>query len=499
VSVLLGNGDGTFQAPAFYGSGGFFANSVAIADVNGDGHPDLIVADCGPNSATCGGPGYVGILLGDGAGNFQTAVNFPSGGIVPSWLAVADINGDGKPDVVVSLYSGLVSVLLNNTGLSSASTTTLNSSLNPSAYGQSVKFSSKVSSAAGTPTGTVIFYDGTNLLGSATLASGRAAIAVSSLAAASHLITAAYQGSSSFNASASSAHRQTVKTVTTTTSLVSSSNPASSKNRVIYTATVTSQYGGMATGTVTFQDGATALATVNVSNDQAVLTKSYTVPGLHSITATYSGDANNGGSMSSVLVESIENPSTTRVTTSSSPSFVGQPVTFTATVTSLEGAIPNGETVTFYDGSTAVGTGATAAGMATFTTSTLSAKTHTIKAVYPGDGTFKPSSETVTQVVNQYSTTTGLSSSLNPSTAGQAVTFTATVTSLGPNTPTGTVTFKTVHSNGTDAFGTATLVGGVATVTKSNFAVGTQSIIAVYDGDDESGKSTSAILIQVVN
>jgi hypothetical protein len=71
------------------------------------------------------------------------------------------------------------------------------------------------------------------------------------------------------------------------------------------------------------------------------LVSSLTVPGVHSITATYSGDLHNAGSTSAALTEYIKARSKTVVTTSGSPSFVGQSVTFTVTVTSTYGAIPD--------------------------------------------------------------------------------------------------------------------------------------------------------------
>lgn len=99
VSVLLGNGDGTFQPALNYDSGGLFTSSVAVADVNGDGKPDLLVAnDCAdPNC-----DGSVDVLLGNGDGTFQTGVSYLTGGNDAFSIAVGDVNGDGKPDLAVA-------------------------------------------------------------------------------------------------------------------------------------------------------------------------------------------------------------------------------------------------------------------------------------------------------------------------------------------------------------------------------------------------------------
>jgi VCBS repeat protein len=105
VGVLLGNGHGTFQLPATYASGGSFLNDVAVADVNGDGKPDVIAANGCANigGGFCSSEGAIGVLLGNGDGTFQTAITFPSGGFdnFNSKVAVADVNGDGRPDIVV--------------------------------------------------------------------------------------------------------------------------------------------------------------------------------------------------------------------------------------------------------------------------------------------------------------------------------------------------------------------------------------------------------------
>jgi hypothetical protein len=109
VSVLLGNGDGTFQAAAAISGG---SSGLAIADVNGDGKLDLIALGLGTCYITCT-DGSVSVLLGNGNGTFQSAVPYDSGGVSPFSVAVADVNGDGKPDLLVA-NSGNVSVLLGN-------------------------------------------------------------------------------------------------------------------------------------------------------------------------------------------------------------------------------------------------------------------------------------------------------------------------------------------------------------------------------------------------
>jgi hypothetical protein len=496
VSVLLGNGDGTFQAPLTYDSGGEKGFSVAIGDLNGDGYPDLVVTNTNSNS--------VGVLLGNGNGTFQPVITYDSGGAWDFSVAVADVNGDGKLDLVVANEAypsgtgdGVLGVLLNDSPYTpAASTTTLTSSPNPSSSTQVVTFTASVSAEAGTPTGTVEFFDGNVALGSATLTSGNALFPVSWLAAGSHSITAKYQGDGRYRGSASAPLNQVVNRLTTTTSLVSSQNPAVVTEYVTYTATIASQYGGAVTGTVVFQDGGSTIATVTIVGNRAAYSTKYSSPGTHSITATYSGDANHAGSVSATLVEQINQGflSKTVLATSGSPTFVGQPVTFTATVTSTQGIIPDGEVVTFYDGTTAIGTRVTASGVATFVTSSLAGKAHIIKAAYGGDATFEPSLGSVKQVVDKYTTTTALSSGLNPSNYGQRVTLMATVTSAGP-APTGTVIFK----SGSVTLGGGTLnASGVATLTTAKIPVGADTLTATYNGDASNAKSVSAAITQTV-
>ncbi len=105
LTVYLGNGDSTFQPGRVYAVG-LFPSAVAVADVTGDGVPDLVVAD----TADAG----VDVLLGNGDGTFQTPIYSAVGGF-PVALAVADVNGDGLADVVTANPgSNTISVLLGN-------------------------------------------------------------------------------------------------------------------------------------------------------------------------------------------------------------------------------------------------------------------------------------------------------------------------------------------------------------------------------------------------
>ena len=102
VAVLLGNGDGSFKTVHNYPTGGS-VTEIAIADLNGDGNVDLVASICGTSGQFCGsGEGIVGVLLGNGDGTFQTVQNYDSGGLVALSIRVADVNGDLKPDLLAS-------------------------------------------------------------------------------------------------------------------------------------------------------------------------------------------------------------------------------------------------------------------------------------------------------------------------------------------------------------------------------------------------------------
>jgi len=115
VTILLGNGDGTFTATSASPATGYYPYSVAVGDFNGDGKLDLAVANSCGNDPDCSSPGTVTILLGDGTGNFTATSASPATGYYPYSVAVGDLNGDGIPDLAVAnFYDNTVTILLGN-------------------------------------------------------------------------------------------------------------------------------------------------------------------------------------------------------------------------------------------------------------------------------------------------------------------------------------------------------------------------------------------------
>jgi poly(3-hydroxybutyrate) depolymerase len=187
---------------------------------------------------------------------------------------------------------------------------------------------------------------------------------------------------------------------------------------------------------------------------------------------------------------------TTTISSTPNPSTYGQAVVFTAVVTSNQGHPPDGEIITFLQGTTTLGTAPLSGGSASFTTSSLTPGSNSVKATYPGDSNFGSSkSIAVVQLVNLAPTTTTLISTPNPANSGQTVVFTATVTGrVGGNAITGNVFFY----NGAVKVGTGTVNGGVATFRTSRLPNGTDPITAVYMGSKIYGTSTSNVVSQVV-
>jgi hypothetical protein len=470
VNVLLGNGDGTFQPAQAYASGG---NSIAVADLNKDSKPDLLLV----SSA-----GTISVLLGNGDGSFQTGKTYATGGSLPVSIAVADVNQDNAPDLVITYFYGQVGVLLGNGdgtfqaarlyasggGFNARSTAVadVNGDSKPDLLVANRCVSNNDCRLGGVG---VLLGNGDGTFQTAhTYASGgegAAAIAVEDV-----------NGDGKPDL------------VVANNCLPGAAIPPCSPN---YQGAVGLLLGN---GDGTFQVMHTYSAGGNFA--VSVVVADVNSDGKPDLLVTNSCVSSNNcvtGSVGVLLAQKY--PTTTSVITSTSSSFSGQPVAFTATVSSSYGPIPDGESITFYANLMEIGTSTTENGVAIFQTSTLKAGIQNIRAVYSGDRNFKRSFGAVTQMVELYASTISLSSSPNPSTHGHTVQLTAKVSSNAPQGPTGTVTFK----QGDGVIGKATLNGGVAIFNKEFLSAGIRSLSATYDGDAQSAKSTSSPVLQVVN
>jgi hypothetical protein len=328
VSVLLGNGDGTFQAPATSTSGGVAATAVKIADVNGDGHPDLVIS----NQYQCGNcsNGEVSVLLNKGNGTFQAPIKNTSGGYAALSVAIGDVNADGRPDVIVTnlcanvniCVNGVVGVLLGN----GDGTFQLKATYSSAGYGAS-------SVAIGDLDGDKVpdlVVDNTCRNANTCTKGGVAVLAGN--------------GDGTFRA------------------------PISYKS------------GG---------EDATSVALTDLNDSGR----------LDVITSNYCASKTDCSGTVAVLLNGSLAKTTTSIASSLNPSIVNQSVTFKATIISAPD-VPDGEVVTFSQGKTILGTATTSNGSASLTTTFSKTGTFTIKASYPGDAFHKTSSGTVKQVVN---------------------------------------------------------------------------------------------------
>ena len=256
-----------------------------------------------------------------------------------------------------------------------------------------------------------------------------------------------------------------------------------------------------ATGTVTFYDGATMLATVALTGtDTASYSASTLAVGGHPVTAVYSGDANDAGSTSSILNQTV-NPDNTHValTVSNTAPVVGQKVTLKATVSVLPpGTGPATGSVTFFEGSTALGSATLSSGVASLLVPFTTAGPGSVTAVYSGNATDATSTSAGVSVsVGVDTTKTVLVVTPAAPVVGRTVTLKATVSVVAPGagTPTGSVTF---YDAGT-SIGSVALTGTTASLPMTYATSGSHSFTATYSGDTNDNTSTSAASNLTVN
>jgi hypothetical protein len=226
--------------------------------------------------------------------------------------------------------------------------------------------------------------------------------------------------------------------------------------------------------------GSTAASSFTVNSATSITATSPAGTGIVDVTVTTAGGTSPTSSADQFTF-SLPVPTVTSVSPNVGPAGGGTSVTVTGTN---------------FIGTTAVKFGTTAA--SSFTVNSATSITATSP---PGTGTVDltvttPGGTSATGSGDQFSykvaTTISLSSSLNPSSFGQPVTFSAQVTG---SSPTGAVTFL----DGSTAIGTVTLAGATTAFTTSSLATGTHSITAKYGGDGNNASSVSAVLVQTVN
>jgi hypothetical protein len=524
---------------------------VVAADVNGDGVPDLVMTD-----------GYLlSVQLGAGDGTFGVETHYLAGQGINS-ISLADLRGKGVQDIVVAnggavltnpvanggtlaantdVNTGGITVLLHTlTQVLLPVTGTVAASPEPTVYGQPFTLTATLTQPSGqaSPTGSVTFsIDGT-VVGTGTVAGGVASFTVTTAAitgnllnqiywVGAHTLSAAYSGDGNYNAATlTGSHtvtgQQSVSSITTLdqniyygqeigydfgVDAILGANPADPLN----------EYGNLDGGVLNTYIDTTLVCTIQYNLGGRCADgpfEGYQV-GSYTTYVQYDGNQYFAPSTSPMYpVTVMQDTTATGLVSSANPSTQLQPVTLTATVgASYPGALAGTVfptvvgTVQFFDGLTAIGTAAVnAQGVATLTTPALLVGSHSITACYQNSRNFMPScSPVLTQVVKvvpvPVATVALLTSSLNPSIVGQAVTFTAAVETTGaiPTTPAGSVSFY----DGTTLLQAVALnASGVATLTTATLAAGVHAVTAVYagnaSGNEPTAASTSAALQQVV-
>jgi hypothetical protein len=287
LTILLGNGDGTFTPAAMSPATGNEPTSIAVGDFNGDGILDLAVTNYGSINSD-----GVTILLGNGNGTFTSATSLATG-IQPYSIAIGDFNGDGIPDLAVANNASLnVTVMLGN-GNGTFAATQVNSQMSSNPQFVSAgdftgtgRTDLAVAVAYPNSTGNLTVLLAENQTATAT-ASG---ISVGPTATGTHLVVANYPGDSGNAASTSATTGLSAMQGTPTVNVAASANPAT-YGSVVLTATVAGS-GLTPTGTVSFlSGGSTQLGTGTLNaNGVAAFTASSLAVGSYSITAKYAGD-----------------------------------------------------------------------------------------------------------------------------------------------------------------------------------------------------------------
>jgi N-acetylneuraminic acid mutarotase len=257
--------------------------------------------------------------------------------------------------------------------------------------GSSITLTATATTSAGTPTGSLTFYDGAAPLGKGTLSGGVANLSTNALPVGLQSVTAVYAGSTNYAATTSNAVSVTVVRATPSFTLSVSSSGRSLGTKFTFTALLSSTVAGkVATGNVSFTVDGSLMATSAVVSNKATYAF---IPsaGMHSVTAAYTGDTNYLAAGSNPITITVSKATPTIKLTSSALTIkAGISVTFTTKLSNTVATFPPTGSVRFFDGVTQIGIGVVTGGTATFSSSTLSVGVHTITATYSGDPNYVP-------------------------------------------------------------------------------------------------------------
>jgi len=475
----LGNGDGTFQPARTYLSGGYAATTIVVADLNNDGRVDLVVGQqCGDRD--CSGKTVVGVLLGNGDGTFQTAVSYGSGGYGgpyddrgPTSIAVGDVNRDGKADIIVA--NELVQKNRFDKGDALVGVLLGN--------GDGTFQTAQTYSSGGFVANSITLQDFNG--------DGKIDLVVANLGQRVNrwsigVVTIRLgRGDGTFSAAQRISH--------------SSGNTSS---------IATIDVDGDGKLDLLIRDSMGVQAWLGVGDGTFRLPgpgMTSQTPGLSIAAADLNGDGRPDVSIAQgcinyddctpgvgVLLNAVPYATTTELSSYQSPTVYGQSVVLTATVVTDGPFAPTG-TVVFKNGGAGIGHADVIGGKAVLTKNNLPSGSLTITALYHGDTNLATStSNALTQVVKMASSTTTVQSSVNPSVQGESVKFSAMVGS-----PTAKITGTVTFTAGTMTLGTVTLSGGKASITTTVLTPGSNKITATYNGTNNI-LGSAASLNQIV-
>jgi hypothetical protein len=412
--VFFGSGDGTFAASVLAGKFNRNYTKVAAADLNRDGLSDMVLS----TSGSLAGGYSVGVVDAESGRRFAGEMNYTAGTGLSS-LAITDLNGDGFPDLLFAngdfnIRASSVTVLLN-LGNVPIVTGTLVASPEPSNIGQAFQVTATLASPlpGASLAGGVTFSINGNPLGTATLINNAATIAgPNTLAGGMYQLKATWPGDGTYPAvNLTGSHVVSAPAAASSLSLTSNANPTPALTPVTFTVhlTVNGQAApaGITIGLVVGSSNPVKLTTDTTGS--ATYTIGTLVAGTYLVTANFAGVSGALPSSAS-LIETVTASNIIATATSLSalpnPANQGQAVTLLASVTAGASPVSSG-TVSFYDGSVALGSGTlSSSGQATLVTSSLAAGTHALTAVFPATGLFATSTSAVVQEVILPSTST---------------------------------------------------------------------------------------------